>query len=255
MKLLYSNIIGNGSKDLIVLHGFLGMGDNWKSFAIKFSNIGYKVHLLDQRNHGRSFWDEEFNYKTLSIDLLNYIDYYKIKNPIVLGHSMGGKTAMQFAFDFPEKIKKLIVVDIVPKKYKQSHIDILKGLSVLDFNELKTRDSVDIELSKYVKGNPIRQFLLKNLYWSSKEKLALRMNIDILKDKISEVSDFDDITKNYKGHSFFLFGEKSEYYHKNDDFIIKKNFPNSKISIIRDASHWVHVENPKDFFNEIKSWV
>ena len=255
MKLLYSNIIGNGSKDLIVLHGFLGMGDNWKSFAIKFSNIGYKVHLLDQRNHGRSFWDEEFNYKTLSIDLLNYIDYYKIKNPIVLGHSMGGKTAMQFAFDFPEKIKKLIVVDIVPKKYKQSHIDILKGLSVLDFNELKTRDSVDIELSKYVKENPIRQFLLKNLYWSSKEKLALRMNIDILKDKISEVSDFDDITKNYKGHSFFLFGEKSEYYHKNDDFIIKKNFPNSKISIIRDASHWIHVENPKDFFNEIKSWV
>ena len=255
MKLLFSNIIGNGSKDLIVLHGFLGMGDNWKSFAIKFSNIGYKVHLLDQRNHGRSFWDEEFNYKTLSIDLLYYIDYYKIKNPIVLGHSMGGKTAMQFAFDFPEKIKKLIVVDIVPKKYKQSHIDILKGLSVLDFNELKTRDSVDIELSKYVKENPIRQFLLKNLYWSSKEKLALRMNIDILKDKISEVSDFDDITKNYKGHSFFLFGENSEYYHKNDDFIIKKNFPNSKISIIRDASHWIHVENPEDFFNEIKSWI
>ena len=255
MKLLFSNIIGNGSKDLIVLHGFLGMGDNWKSFAIKFSNIGYKVHLLDQRNHGRSFWDEEFNYKTLSIDLLNYIDYYKIKNPIVLGHSMGGKTAMQFAFDFPEKIKKLIVVDIVPKKYKQSHIDILKGLSVLDFNELKTRDSVDIELSKYVKENPIRQFLLKNLYWSSKEKLALRMNIDILKDKISEVSDFDDITKNYNGHSFFLFGENSEYYHKNDDFIIKKNFPNSKISIIRDASHWIHVENPEAFFNEIKSWI
>jgi len=94
---------------------------------------------LDQRNHGRSFWDEEFNYKTLSIDLLNYIDYYKIKNPIVLGHSMGGKTAMQFAFDFPEKIKKLIVVDIVPKKYKQSHIDILKGLSVLDFNELNSK--------------------------------------------------------------------------------------------------------------------
>ena len=255
MKLLFSNIIGNGSKDLIVLHGFLGMGDNWKSFAIKFSNIGYKVHLLDQRNHGRSFWDEEFNYKTLSIDLLYYIDYYKIKNPIVLGHSMGGKTAMQFAFDFPEKIKKLIVVDIVPKKYKQSHIDILKGLSVLDFNKLKTRDSVDIELSKYVKENPIRQFLLKNLYWSSKEKLALRMNIDILKDKISEVSDFDDIAKNYKGHSFFLFGENSEYYHKNDDFIIKKNFPNSKISIIRDASHWIHVENPEDFFNEIKSWI
>ena len=165
MKLLSSNIIGNGSKDLIILHGFLGMGDNWKSFAKKITNIGYKVHLLDQRNHGRSFWDKEFNYKILSIDLYNYVSYHNINNPIILGHSMGGKTAMKFAIDFPEKIKKLIVVDIVPKKYKESHIDILKGLSILDFNELKTRDSVDLELSKYVKENSIRQFLLKNLYW------------------------------------------------------------------------------------------
>lgn len=255
MKLLSSNIIGNGSKDLIILHGFLGMGDNWKSFAKKITNIGYKVHLLDQRNHGRSFWDKEFNYKILSIDLYNYVSYNNINNPIILGHSMGGKTAMKFAIDFPEKIKKLIVVDIVPKKYKVSHIDILKGLSILDFNELKTRDSVDLELSKYVKENLIRQFLLKNLYWISKEKLALRINIDILKNKVSEVSNFDYLTKNYKGHSFFLFGENSEYYDKNDDNIIKKFFPNSKISLIRNASHWLHVENPKDFFNEIKSWI
>lgn len=255
MKLLSSNIIGNGSKDLIILHGFLGMGDNWKSFAKKITNIGYKVHLLDQRNHGRSFWDKEFNYKILSIDLYNYVSYNNINNPIILGHSMGGKTAMKFAIDFPEKIKKLIVVDIVPKKYKESHIDILKGLSILDFNELKTRDSVDIELSKYVKENSIRQFLLKNLYWISKEKLALRINIDILKNKVSEVSNFDYLTNNYKGNSFFLFGENSEYYDKNDDNIIKKFFPNSKISLIRNSSHWLHVENPKDFFNEIKSWI
>ena len=134
MKLLSSNIIGNGTKDLIILHGFLGMGDNWKGFAKKITNIGYKVHLLDQRNHGRSFWDKEFNYKILSIDLYNYVSYNNINNPIILGHSMGGKTAMKFAIDFPEKIKKLIVVDIVPKKYKESHIDILKGLSILDFN-------------------------------------------------------------------------------------------------------------------------
>ena len=255
MKLISSNIIGQGSKDLIVLHGFLGMGDNWKSFAIKFSNIDYKVHLIDQRNHGRSFWDEEFNYKVLAEDLYYYIEYHNINNPIVLGHSMGGKTAMKFSFDFPEIIKKLIIVDIVPKKYKKSDVDILKGLALLDFDELRTRNSVDVELSKFVKENSIRQFLLKNLYWSSKEKLALRLNIDVLKDKVVEVSDFSDINIQYKGSSLFLFGEKSEYYNENDDIIVRNFFPNSKISLIRNASHWLHVENPKDFIKEISSWI
>tara|TARA_B100001250_G_scaffold233436_1_gene200408 strand:+ start:1095 stop:1862 length:768 start_codon:yes stop_codon:yes gene_type:complete len=255
MKLISSNIIGQGSKDLIVLHGFLGMGDNWKSFAKKFSNIGYKVHLIDQRNHGRSFWDEEFNYQVLAKDLYYYIEYHNINNPIVLGHSMGGKTAMKFSFDFPEIIKKLIIVDIVPKKYKNSDIDILKGLALLDFDELRTRNSVDSELSKFVKEISIRQFLLKNLYWSSKEKLALRLNIDVLKDKVTEVSDFSDIINQYKGNSLFLFGEKSEYYSKNDEITVRNFFPNSKISIIRNASHWLHIENPNDFINEITSWI
>ena len=255
MELISSKIIGQGNKDLIILHGFLGMGDNWKSFAVKFSNIGYKVHLLDQRNHGRSFWDKEFNYKILSKDLFCYIKNYKINNPIVLGHSMGGKTAMKFSFDFPEIIKKLIIVDIVPKKYKKSDVDILKGLALLDFDELRTRNSVDVELSKFVKENSIRQFLLKNLYWSSKEKLALRLNIDVLRDKVSEVSDFSDIINQYKGSSLFLFGEKSEYYNENDDIIVRNFFPNSKISLIRNASHWLHVENPNDFIKEITSWI
>ena len=255
MKLISSNIIGQGSKDLIVLHGFLGMGDNWKSFAKIFSNIGYKVHLIDQRNHGRSFWDEEFNYQVLAKDLYYYIEYHNINNPIVLGHSMGGKTAMKFSFDYPEIIKKLIIVDIVPKKYENFDTDILKGLALLDFDKLRTRNSVDSELSKFIKENSIRQFLLKNLYWSSKEKLALRLNIDVLKNKVTEVSDFPDIINQYKGSSLFLFGEKSEYYSKNGEITIRNFFPNSKISLIRNASHWLHVDNPKDFINEITSWI
>ncbi len=255
MKLISSNIIGQGRKDLIILHGFLGMGDNWKSYAIKFSNIGFKVHLIDQRNHGRSFWDKQFNYKTLANDLFNYINYYKINKPIVLGHSMGGKTAMKLSFDFTEIIKKLIIVDIVPKKYDTSYIDILKGLAHLDFNQLRTRSSVDIELLKFVKEKSIRQFLLKNLYWKTKEKLALRLNINVLKNSINEVSEFPNITHKYKGNSLFLFGENSEHYSENDDVIIRKFFSNSKISLIRNASHWLHVENPKDFFKEIIDWI
>ncbi len=255
MKLIHSNIIGQGNINLLILHGFLGMGDNWKSFASKFSKLGFKVHLLDQRNHGRSFWDKKFNYKILAEDIYNYINYHKIINPLVLGHSMGGKTAMTVACNFPGIIKKIIIADIVPKKYNSSHQEILKGLSSLDFEKLKNRNSIDFELSKFVHERPIRQFLLKNLYWRSKEKFALRLNIDVLKNQFEKISELPNLSLQFKGQSLFLFGENSQYYNSDDDIIIRNIFPNAKIVLIGKASHWIHVENPDDFSKEILDWI
>ena len=98
MKLLHSLILGSGERHLIVLHGFLGMGDNWKTHAKRWEAQGWCVHLIDQRNHGRSFWSTEFNYPILAEDLKTYLDHHQIQKCTLLGHSMGGKTAMFFAF-------------------------------------------------------------------------------------------------------------------------------------------------------------
>ncbi len=134
MKILHANIQGTGTP-LLILHGFLGMGDNWKTLGNDFSENGFEVHLIDQRNHGRSFHSDEMSYEAMAEDIKNYCDHHGIKSAVLLGHSMGGKTAMLFATKYPDYVSKLIVADIAPKFYPQHHQDILKGLSSLDFSK------------------------------------------------------------------------------------------------------------------------
>ena len=184
--LVHSKIIGEG-KPLLILHGFLGMGDNWKTLANKFSQDGYQVHLVDQRNHGRSFHDTNFSYEFMASDLLMYADHHHLEDFILLGHSMGGKTAMEFATTNPERASKLVVADISPKSYPEHHQDILKSLSLLDFKDVKTRRQADKVLAEYIPEIGTRQFLLKNLYWKEKDVLGLRMNLPVLIDNIKEV--------------------------------------------------------------------
>ena len=133
MELLHSNIIGEGEKNLLILHGFLGMGDNWKTHAKNLAVKGYRVHLIDQRNHGRSFWSVDFSYQLMVEDLKTYMDHHKITSAILLGHSMGGKTAMNFALKYSQFVDQLIIVDISPRYYAPHHQNILKGLASLDF--------------------------------------------------------------------------------------------------------------------------
>jgi len=144
--LLHSNIIGKGNP-FIILHGFLGVGDNWKTLAKRFSEKGYQLHLVDQRNHGRSFHHEDFDYDILAEDLKNYCEYYKLEKIILLGHSMGGKTAMLFAAKYPELVQKLIVADIAPRFYPIHHDTILEGLASLYFKALKCRKEADKQLA------------------------------------------------------------------------------------------------------------
>ena len=162
--LLHSNRIGEGPP-FIILHGFLGMGDNWKTLAKQFSILGFQVHLVDQRNHGRSFHDSEFNYEVLAQDLKAYCSHHNLENIVLLGHSMGGKTAMLFAVLYPELVSKLIVADIAPRFYPVHHDAILEGLSSLDFRTLTSRKEAEVQLSKYVQDVGTRQFLLKNIYF------------------------------------------------------------------------------------------
>ena len=183
---LYSNIIGQG-KPFVILHGFLGMSDNWKTLGARFSEAGYEVHLLDQRNHGRSFHSDEFSYELLVADLKAYCDQHQLDDIVLLGHSMGGKVAMAFATQYPDSVAKLIIADIAPRFYPVHHDQILEGLSALDFTKLDSRGAADKALSDYVDHQGIRQFLLKNLYWKAKGQLALRLNIEVLQATVDEI--------------------------------------------------------------------
>src|SRR5690606_11049731 len=229
--ILHSNILGSG-QPFIFLHRFLGMSDNWKTLGNQFSEDHYQVHLLDQRNHGRSFHSDDFNYDVMVEDLIAYCEAHQLKDIILLGHSMGGKTAMLFAMEHPELVSKLIVADISPRYYPVHHETILKGLSALDFDILKSRGEADDVLKQYVSDFGTRQFLLKNLYWETKERLGLRLNLEVLKANINEVGEALPMHSKFLNDTLFLRGDKSEYIAVEDEILIKTHFPEAKIVTI-----------------------
>lgn len=251
---LHSNIIGEGFPFLI-LHGFLGMGDNWKTLGTKFSRLGYEVHLIDQRNHGRSAHSPEFNYDVMASDIYAYVKKFQFKKVFLLGHSMGGKTAMTFATTYPELTAKLLVADIAPRYYPVHHDAILEGLSALDFDTIHSRSQADIALSHYVKEQGIRQFLLKNLYWVEKGKLGLRMNLPVLKSEVAEVGEGLEVGAQYDGPTLFLRGDRSEYIANADEALIKQHFPQALIVTIEQAGHWLHAENPVAFQKAVEDFI
>ncbi len=254
MKILHSLILGSGEKNLVVLHGFLGMGDNWKTHARQWANQGWCVHLVDQRNHGRSFWSETFDYSILVEDLKAYCNHHKLENFTLLGHSMGGKTAMFFSTRYPKTVSQLIIVDIAPKQYSSHHHKILKGLASLNFSILKTRGDADKALELFVSEKGIRQFLLKNLYWIEKGQLALRINIDVLKNSELAIGEGLVSEQRYEGPTLFLRGVLSDYILDEDNLALKHHFPNYVLKDIPNAAHWLHAENPTYFLKTLDEW-
>jgi pimeloyl-ACP methyl ester carboxylesterase len=252
--ILHSNIIGEGYP-LIILHGFLGMGDNWKTLGKQFSELGYEVHLVDQRNHGRSFHDQGFSYPLMAEDLRRYAEHHRLEKMILLGHSMGGKTAMAFATEFPDKVEKLMVADISPRYYPVHHETILNGLASLDFNNISSRSEADKLLSSFVPDMGTRQFLLKNLYWLDKGRLGLRVNLPVLTEEVAEVGEGLPAMAKYEGPTLFLRGDRSEYIQASDEALIRLHFPMAQLVTIKKAGHWLHAENPVDFYKAVAEFI
>ncbi|MDG1803993.1 alpha/beta fold hydrolase [Flavicella sp.] len=253
MEILHSKIQGAGTP-LIILHGYFGMGDNWKSHANKLSD-NYQVHLVDQRNHGRSFHSDDFDYELLVEDLEAYFEFHNIENAIVLGHSMGGKTAMLFAVTFPEKVQKLIVADIAPKNYPPHHHQILEALDAVDFSKITLRTEVDEVLKQYIDEVGVRQFLLKNVYRKTKEELDFRFNLESLTENNNEVGAPLPAFTEYDGEVLFLRGANSGYIADSDTALIEAHFSKAKIVTIANAGHWLHAENPVDFMNALQDFL
>lgn len=249
MNILHSQIVGEG-EPLFILHGFLGMSDNWKTLGLKYAENGFEVHLIDQRNHGHSFHSSEFNYSILVEDLKNYAQSKSITELNLMGHSMGGKTAMLFATEYPAMVKSLIVADIAPKFYPPHHEQILKGLASIDFDVVTSRAEADKQLALYVSESAVRQFLLKNLYWATRERLGLRMNLEALTENESEIGVELPKGNIFRGATLFLKGEYSEYVMPSDEPLIKNHFPNAQIDMISKAGHWLHAQNPAEYLDK-----
>ncbi|WP_269685751.1 alpha/beta fold hydrolase [Flavobacterium lacustre] len=252
--MLYSKIEGSG-KPLLILHGFLGMSDNWKTLGAQFATEGYQVHLLDLRNHGRSFQSEAFSYQVMMQDVLAYCKDNSLESINIIGHSMGGKVAMLLATTHPELVDKLIVADIGPKFYPQHHQDILAGLNAVDFSVKPSRNEVEEVMAKYIPDFGTRQFLMKNLYWKEPGQLAFRFNLAVFNTKMDEIGVALPENLIFEKPTLFIRGGNSNYILESDFENIKHHFPNSIIETIPNVGHWLHAENPAVFYEKVVSFL
>ena len=251
---MFSRIYGNG-QSLIIIHGLFGMSDNWNSLGKIFSK-NYNVHLVDLRNHGRSFHDEVFTFEAMSKDLKNYIAHHNLENPIILGHSLGGKVAMHFCFKNKSLVSKLIVVDIAPKSYSiDFHRNILNTLIDFQLNDFKSRNEIDLALSSSIKDFAIRLFLMKNIYRNDSGFFAWRFNIKVLLDKIENIQAANFLINTINTPTLFIKGSKSEYITKEDELLIQDHFNNVIIKEIQNSGHWVHAEQTHLFTNEVLNFL
>lgn len=251
---LYSRIEGEGTP-LLIIHGFLGMSDNWKTLGSQFAQQGFQVHLLDMRNHGKSPHDEAFTYEVMVQDVYDYCATHQLDKIALLGHSMGGKIAMLFATAYPEKVEKLIVADIGPKYYPPHHQTILAGLNAIDFSAKPSRAAVEETLSGYIKDFGTRQFLLKNLYWVEPGQLGFRFNLDVFNRKIETIGNALPFENHFDKPTLFLRGDKSDYILDSDFETVHHHFPNAEIKTVKNAGHWLHAENPADFYEMVLAYL
>lgn len=247
MQLHYRKM-GEG-QPLIILHGLFGSSDNWQTHGKKLAEY-FQVFLVDQRNHGQSDWSDDFSYDIMADDLHDLIEKEELEDIIIVGHSMGGKTAMTYAQKYESKIDKLVIVDMGVKSYPVHHDVIIEGLKAIDLDVIDSRGAAEDKLSEYIDNKAIRQFLLKNLYWKEKGKLGWRINIPVLDKKMDNIVSALP-KKEVLTPTLFMRGGQSNYILEEDEEQLKKAFPISEIFTIEKAGHWIHAEAPKEFIEKL----
>lgn len=252
MSTLNYKVLGEG-EPLIILHGLFGSLDNWVTLGKKFAE-DFKVYLIDQRNHGNSFHDPSFSYSAMSEDLYRFMGEMNIEKASIIGHSMGGKTVMEFATKYPDKINKLVIADIGPKSYPVHHSTILKAFYSVPVQNLTSRKQADEILSELISDFGIRQFLLKNLTREG-DGFRWKMNLDVIASNIEEVGKGLNQNASFNKETLFIRGGNSDYILDDDFYAIKSIFPKSKIETVAGAGHWLHAEKPADFYEKVTQFL
>lgn len=244
MELFYKQY--GAGPPLLILHGLLGASGNWHTLASKVLAEHFSVYALDQRNHGRSPHTDDFDYPLMAEDLLGFIRQHDLGAPHLLGHSMGGKTAMQFALHYPEHTGKLIVVDMAPRAYPPHHSDLIAALQAVDLSVHDSRGEIDAFLAEAIPSRGVRQFLLKNLdYDSAAGQYSWRMNLDAIARNYAAINVGIEAPEPFRGEALFVRGGNSPYVQDDDIPQIEALFPNARLVTIEKAGHWVHAEQPQ----------
>ncbi len=262
MKLFYRTL-GEG-KPFVILHGLYGASDNWLTVANYFKH-SYKVIIPDIRNHGESPHDDEMDFEVMSEDVLEMLNDLAIDKCILMGHSMGGKLAMKFAFDNPDKIEKLIIVDVASKSYLSGyskhfefHKNVVSKMNSMNVQTIQSRGEAERKLMEVAKSEKIVRFLLKNLKREKGNGYAWKLNIKSIHRNLHKLIDGvenDQQSLQFSLPTLFIKGEKSDYITTEDKKQIKSVFTNLKFVEIKDTGHWVHAEKTNEFTKEVLSFI
>lgn len=245
MKLFYRRF-GAGDP-VIILHGLFGISDNWFTHAKRLAEK-FEVWVPDLRNHGQSPHSHVFNYHAMVEDLNEFMTDHKFDRAMIIGHSMGGKVAMNFALEHPYMVGKLVVLDISPRAYpvRSIHMDIINAMELVDFDEIEYRQDVEELLKKHIENERIRWFILKNLYRVNRGRLAWRVNLKDISANINAITGGLVSEGIFTGSVLFIRGSESDYITDEDEDLILKYFPNASVETIEGASHWVHADAPDE---------
>ncbi len=251
MELFYRKQ-GEG-RNIIILHGLFGSSDNWMSVG-KMLSDEYTVWTVDQRNHGQSPHSKDFTYEAMSDDLLEFIEDHNIHEPYLIGHSMGGKTVMEFLIREHLIIPGAIIADIGPKAYPIHHQEILDGLNYIDIQNAESRKEIEDQLKKYVPEFGIRAFLLKNVRRTEAGNYEWMINLPVITRNIENVGAGYSDNHMYQGDVLFLRGGKSDYIKDEDFAFIKRIFPKAVFETMEGAGHWLHAEQPEAFVELVRKY-
>lgn len=251
LKLNYREI-GEG-RPLLILHGLFGMLDNWASIGKALSE-NFRVFLIDLRDHGKSPRSEDFNYGLLADDLNNFCLDHDLSSVYVIGHSMGGKAAVQFAYSYPDLVDMMVVVDIVPRAYQGGHEEIFKAIMAIKLDDYPSRSDIQAELSKSIEDMATLQFLMKNLGRDIEEGYYWKANFKLLYKNYAKINGFDKIVHPIAIPTLLIKGGNSAYIQNQDDKFINRAFVNASIVEIQGAGHWVHASHPAELMEVVLSF-
>jgi len=241
---------------MVILHGLFGISDNWASVARKLGEQ-YAVYVPDLRNHGQSPHSPVFNFAGSEEDLLELTEDYSLENIILMGHSLGGKTAMYFALHHPQSVKKLIIVDISLRKttVNAEHQMLIDAMLNVDLSNASSRSDVERQLEPMVHSKRLRQFLLKNVYWRDRHVLDWRLNLPAINENLLNIFEGEDVQGEYTGPVLFIRGGRSGYIREEDIKELKNKFPGALVKTIPEAGHWVHADSPGEFLEAVRAFL